>query len=435
MKSLFTRVFLAYWLSLLFAAGLSALVTTRNFTGPTPPDNARLAREAQKHLNQGGVTELRRWAARLNAGQDLPVVHVFDDAGHDIGGGPGPVPMLIAAGPGPMEARIANEAGQTFTVIAGPRGRFESPFSRPERYLLIALAVIISAAGALWVAHSIGTPIRSLQSLTQRLAAGNLSLRPDVTLMQRADELGSLSRAFDNMAERMSTLVTGHQHLLRELSHEMRAPLARLRVALDLLDQQQTPQPRLLARASQEADRLEQLANGVLSYARMEQETGLRRREPVDVAALVGIAVHDVLFEMQLPESACEIDAGCGASVPGDAVLLQIAIENVLRNAVRYGGTSPAVQITVRNERERVVVQVRDHGPGVDAIDLPRLFKPFSRLHPPASQSTPGNGLGLAIVAQVMKLHGGHAHARNAHGGGLLVTLEIPLAPDADAQA
>ncbi len=335
MKSLFSRVFLAYWLSLLFAAGLSALVTTRDF------------------------------------------------------------PLL----------------------------------TRPERYVLIALAVLISAVAAWWVARSLGLPLRSLQSVMRRFAAGHLAARPDDTLLQRADELGAVSRAFDDMAERLSSLLSSQQHLLRELSHEMRAPLARLRVAIDLIDQTGQPRSRHIERVAQEADRLERLADGVLTYARMEQESRLRRCEPVDLADLAQLALHDVCFERQLPESAFNLDAPDPVPAQGDPALLRIAIENLLRNAAIHGATAQAIQVSVRQREARAVLEVRDHGPGVDDADLPQLFRPFSRL--PRAPSTlgekPGNGLGLAIVARVAKLHAGSARARNAEGGGLAVTLVLPV--------
>jgi signal transduction histidine kinase len=464
MKSLFTRVFLAYWLSLLFAAGLSALVTTRNFTAPPRPEGMRHVDESQRVLQKEGVEGLKRWLAKLNRDDDQRL-RIFDADGRDIAGGPGmpgPVirslpesgearpfgvvgagsvavggaalttdrpPMFISTGPWLMGPHIRDKTGNVYTLMDGPRGRFESPYSQPERYLLIALAVLISAAAAYWVARTVGEPIRSLQTVTQRLAAGQLAARPDDALLHRGDELGALSRAFDDMAERMSTLLSSRQHLLRELSHEMRAPLARLRVAVDLIDQADHPHSRNLARVEQEADRLERLADGVLTYARMEQETGLRRSEGVDFVALAALAAHDICFELKLPDEAFVIDAPATLTLQGDPALLQIAIENLLRNAATHGGTVPAVQVSVQESLDFARLVVRDHGMGVDPQDLSRLFKPFSRLPRPHGTGTtpPGNGLGLAIVAQVAKLHGGLVHAGNARGGGLEVTFELPV--------
>lgn len=441
MNRLFTRVFLAFWLTLLLVAGLSALVTSRNFAEPRNSGPAQLAAQAQRELDAGGMVGLQRWVQDFNATNSRRRIEIAENRGPgDVpewreppqGRPPGDRPPPRPGGHGPPDATITDASGNRYQVRVEPpepRRHFEGPFTGLERAALILLAVLVSASAAFWVARSIGRPLRSLQIVSQRLASGSLAARPDPGLLHRRDEIGALSRDFDNMAERLSSLLASRQHLLRELSHEMRAPLARLRVALDLMDLKGGAPDRHLLRVSQEADRLEKLANGVLTYARMEQESQLQRIEPIDLQQLAADAVVDICYELQLQPAAFALASSGDAMLEGDSALLRNAVENLLRNAATHGGTHPPVQLQIETAADRICLLVRDHGAGVNDSDLPRLFKPFSRLPPPARASAPpppGNGLGLAIVAQVAKLHHGSVAAHNAAAGGLIIRLELP---------
>jgi signal transduction histidine kinase len=443
-KSLFWRVFVAFWVALLAMAALSAFVTARNFMSPPVSEAERIVREAQQALDRDGLAGLREWQQGWNDGHDNRRILIFDEQRREISGLVPPLPGRGLPGlgfaprrppPGPDDApwnnRVNGPGGSLFVIIDPPfpRGSFGAPFSGLERGLLIVLALLSTAAMAWSVAHSIGRPLRGLQSVSRRLAGGDLGARPDAAILDRKDEIGLLGRDFDEMAYRLSVLLKSREYLLRELSHEMRAPLARLRVALDLMDLDAGAHGRHLERISREADRLERLANGVLNFARIEQDARLRHVEPVDLVALSMQAITDVSFELKIPAHTYSLRAAGDATVRGDPPMLRVAIENLLRNAAVYAGVDRSIDVQLLGVDDRVRFIVRDHGPGVASADLPKLFQPFTHLDRAAQLSSgehTGTGLGLAIVAQIAKLHEGSAKAENAEGGGLRVTIDLP---------
>jgi signal transduction histidine kinase len=402
-------------------------------------------REARQALDRDGMAGLREWQQGWNDGHNNRTVLIFDEQQREISGLPvrlPPPPMPIGvrrfpqSGPGGDPFRdnwLAGPEGPLFVAIDPPfpRGYFGPPFSGVERWLLIALALLSTAAMAWSVARSIDRPLRSLQSVSRRLAAGDLGARPDGAILDRKDEIGSLGRDFDEMAYRLSVLLQSREYLLRELSHEMRAPLARLRVALDLMDLDVGAHGRHLERISREAGRLERLANGVLNFARIEQDARLRHVESVDLVALSMQAINDICFELKIPAHTYSLRAEGDVTVRGDPPMLRVAAENLLRNAAVYAGVEHLIDVQLCRAGNRVCFIVRDHGPGVAPTDMPKLFQPFTHLDRAAQLSSgehTGTGLGLAIVAQIAKLHEGSAKAENAEGGGLRVTIELPAA-------
>jgi signal transduction histidine kinase len=455
MKSLFARIFVAFWVALLLMAGLAVLVTTRNFSAP--PGNAQnAAKSAQLVLKQGGVVALRQWLRDRNAAAIDSRLLILGPDGVEIDGaqpgrsrppgqGPGRPPPPRPPGTGPEKAdfnaslenhqavfRDASSGGEWRVIFdpPPPRPHFGPPFSLIERWMLVLLALVTTALAAYLVARSIGTPLQQLQLVSARLADGELSARPEGSMLRRSDEIGALGRGFDTMADRLAMLLNLHKHLLRELSHEMRSPLARMRVALDLIEVDPALAQASLARIAAEADRLESLASSVLGYARLEQETRLRRTQSVDLVVVAANAISDVRFELRLPPEAFVLSAPPVLAVEGDALLLQQAVENLLRNAASHGRSARPVAVSIQAEPE-VRLRVCDHGSGVVPADVGRLFMPFTRLGNLESDagSATGNGLGLAIVAQIAKLHGGSVRAENATEGGLSVELILPSRP------
>jgi two-component system sensor histidine kinase CpxA len=293
------------------------------------------------------------------------------------------------------------------------------------------------------LAWSMTSPVTRLRKAAQSLAAGDLSARTGAPVSGRRDEMTELMRDFDRMAERIEGLVDSQSRLLKDVSHELRSPLARLSVALGLARQRATPvvAPELessLNRIELEADRLNQLIQRLLTISRLESGTDGLRKTTLSLRELVEQVAHDAEYEN--PGRGCRVtslvdmpaDAADEFLVEADSNLLRSAVENVIRNATRY--TAEGTTVEVRLERQQaangqeIVVRVLDSGPGVPDEALQKIFEPFYRLDDARNRQTGGAGLGLSIADRAIRLHGGQLRASNRKEGGLEVEIRIPAA-------
>jgi two-component system sensor histidine kinase CpxA len=230
---------------------------------------------------------------------------------------------------------------------------------------------------------------------------------------------------FDRMAGRIETLLAAERRLLLDISHELRSPLARLGVAVELARSGENLDA-ALNRIQKESDRLNALLNLLLQVTRAEGDPRSLRRDHVRLDELVQQLVDDSAIEASARGCQLEYRHGEPVTVEGDAELLRRAMENVIRNAIRYSPPATAVEITLGRRNGTAVVDVRDHGPGVPEESLPRLFDPFYRVETSRDTSSGGIGLGLSIARRAIELHKGGIRARNAQPG-LEVEMELPV--------
>jgi signal transduction histidine kinase len=284
--------------------------------------------------------------------------------------------------------------------------------------------VILAAIGLLgWLlAHTIVTPLRALAGAVDRFGRGELATRVTST---RRDEIGQLTHAFNEMADRIETLLTAERRLLQDISHELRSPLARLNIAIELA-RTAPDRDAAAARLQKEVNRLTELVGSLLEVTRAEGDPSLRRSEMVRVA--------DVLRDVA---QACQVEAdarGCHLAVHptaqrtlvGDPELLRRAVENVVRNAIRHAPPHTDVELRADDGPDALTISVRDAGTGVPEDLLPRLAQPFFRVEDARDYAPDGGvGLGLSIAQRAVQLHHGRLVAENAHPG-LRVTLTFP---------
>lgn len=265
------------------------------------------------------------------------------------------------------------------------------------------------------LARHLTRPLRGLQLVAERLGAGELRAR---AAEDRADEFGSLARAFNRMAQRMEILVESERRLLRDVSHELRSPLARLGVAVELARTSDHP-ARELDIIEKQSVRLNELVSTLLDVARDESATQSIRREPVELKHLLTELADAAQVEAGAKRIVVEADP---FTIRADAERLRRAIENVIRNALRYSRDDGTVWLQAAASPQFVEVQIRDEGPGVPEDALPHLFEAFFRVE---GQHSPGFGLGLSIARRAVEAHGGTIEARNASPG-LEVTIRLP---------
>jgi signal transduction histidine kinase len=325
---------------------------------------------------------------------------------------------------------VPHHAGGRFVVVqASPDGRYRLIVVNNvafdlTSYVPFYLLILAAVALVCWIlAVNIASPLRSLARTVDRFGAGDLSVRVN---SDRKDEIGELSRAFDRMAERIGTLVAAERRLLQDISHELRSPLARLSFAAELV---RTAEDResAVARIKKEVQRLTDLVGALVQMTRAEGDPSSNTPELVRIDQLVSEVVDDCRLEADARGCGIAMKAGDPITLRGDEELLRRAIENVVRNSIRYTPEGSQVEVSLETACNTVRIAVRDYGPGVPDWALTKIFHTFFRVDDSRDSSTGGAGLGLAIAKRAISLHHGNVWAENA-GPGLRVRIELPLA-------
>lgn len=327
---------------------------------------------------------------------------------------------LVLPGSGGHEYLFATE------LPAGPRAAFGMDKAAVALRFLVALSVSGFICYLLTVYLTL--PILRLREAAQQLAQGKLSTRAAATVGRRGDELGALARDFNTMADRIEELVSRQRQLVFDISHELRSPLARLNVALDLA---RGGKAGSLPFDHMESDlvRLNEMIGRLLTIAKLDAATMQVEMSGVDITKLVAQIVDDAAFEAQKRDVTVSFADQEQHQVRGNSDLLHSAIENVVRNAIRYTAVGTSVEISLKLEnRSQVLIQIRDHGKGVPENDLGRIFQAFYRVAEARDRESGGVGLGLAIADRIIRIHGGTIRAENVQPSGLNVLIEIPAA-------
>ena len=457
MNRLFLRIFLWFWLiTALIVAGL--VVTSPFFTrSRTKFDRwqnrsestvERVAQEVAGRFDRqtpGGEVP-RPERIRRPHGPHPPVnVFVLDPSSRDLYGQPvsSNVARLAAAvrrGGEPRTERTGSRYAAARPVVTGDGTTLVvvAVTHRPPRvvdllepkFLLPRLAALLALVGVLTflLARRLTAPLETLRAATRRLAAGNLAARVGPPMTRRRDELGDLAGDFDTMAERLQALLESQKRLLRDVSHELRSPLARLGVALELARRgEKDEREEALDRIGLEADRLNGMIGQLLTLSRLETGAESLAEEKVELDQLLRAVVDDARFEARRRGIEIDLETVGGCTVTGAPDLLRSALDNALRNAVRYSPEDGRVRVTLApGEAGEAHISVADQGPGVPEADLPHLFEPFFRTGAARDRGSGGTGLGLAIAAAAIRAHGGRADAANRTPHGLEVHIELP---------
>ncbi len=457
-NNLFIKICLSFWVTTLFMIGgilmLDWLTGSGPFrTGPHPISGPPMDVHGESLAwiyQHEGRTAAENFAVQLRKSTGIRIV-LLDKNGRALTGLPG-----AAEGPQKVSSRDGEKAaGRHFgeernwqrVIVKGPEGELSAfvaqtpnrpplPPGGPDSWTMVAmrLLVVLMVSGVVCylLARYLTSPILKLGTAARQLAAGDLSVRVAPSIGRRKDEIALLAIDFDGMAERIGSLLNSQRKLLRDISHELRSPLARLNVALELCRRgSRADLDRFLTRIGRESDRLNEMIGHLLTLSRVESGIATLEKKRIDLTKLLREIAEDSDFEAQGLGRRVMLDAQPAACfVEGDEELLRQAIGNVARNAVRYTQEGSDVEIFLSPADppgREVVVAVRDHGPGVPEEALPHLFKPFYRVSDSRERETGGTGLGLAISESAVRLHGGTILANNAPGGGLIVEIVLPL--------
>ncbi|WP_437604999.1 ATP-binding protein [Sorangium sp. So ce834] len=446
MKSLFLRLLVSLWIAMALLVGLFAVIHGWAFSAESSSLRRRLSTrsvelraESALSCARDGLSGCEQRLAPLEPRDQRVAVY---RSGALVSGEPIEGAPLVEERARRSADGIAVEVGERELVavvlrrdpsfVAVATGPVRSPwmfFIVPETLPLRLLAiVVVTGLVAVFLARYLSRPIHILRGATQRMAAGDLSVRVARRLAGADGETLALGRDMDRMAERIEELLETQRRLLRDVSHELRSPLARLNISLELVRRRSPPDVEpAFDRIERETERLNGMIGELLTLSRLESARGMERPERFDLTALVEQLVDDAALEAEQQGCSVELGARDACSLDGNEELLRRAIENVVRNAVRFTEAGTTVRIDLSCSGGVAEVRVRDRGPGVPEAALGDIFKPFYRVDDHRARGAGGTGIGLAITQRAVLLHGGEVEARNAEGGGLEVALRLPV--------
>lgn len=322
--------------------------------------------------------------------------------------------------------RVSAPSGEAYVLFLPAASADAGPPRMPPPGIQIAIALLASLLFSAVFATYLSRPIRHLRQISNRLAEGDLNARVSPLIGCRNDELSDLGKDFDFMATHLQTLLNSQRQLLHDVSHELRSPVARMRLAVGIAQQQPDKVAMALGRIEREAERLDELLGQILTLARLESGLSNDGKEKVSIDELLEEIIQDVSFEAQASGRTIEYRADIKAEVEGQRELLRRAFENVIRNAIKYTADASAVEIRLTGESHKPTIRIRDHGPGIPEEELGKVFQPFYRLPAEKDKSqASGYGLGLAIAQRALHKHAGTLELSNAPGGGLLVRIQF----------
>ncbi len=453
MQSLTVRIFLSFWAIIVILIGLAAIAgyaySERLREAVENLDNDESALAASRALESGGEAGLVDWL-RSRSGAAPLTIYIVDQSGRDLLGRDlprriagmlrrfesrrppwherrGRPPNLRAPNPLPQ---LVGPDGAVYSLIVTPkRNPWRAWISERAGPAFFAIALLISAAVSYALAHAIARPVRRFREATVAIADGKLDTRVAASMRNRRDEIGKLAHDLDAMASRLEASAAQQTELTRNISHELRSPLARLKVALELARRQAGDLPEF-ERIDRESERLDDLIGQILSYSRLHVRTD-ETPGPLDAAGVLREAVDNANYECRSSGAAgvsVRLSGDEAAPVAGFESSLASAFENILRNAIRHSPENGVVGAHVETDAERVSIRIEDQGSGVPEASLESIFEPFYRAPDATAEGLPGTGLGLAIAERAIAQNGGTIRAQNAAEGGLVIEISLPAA-------
>ncbi len=412
----------------------------QTFVGEVVSSNSATAAQIYQNEGQAGLQE---YLTRVGNAERVNAVGFYDAnrrriAGSELAAEAADLFSLALQSDNPEFIRLPEQTiaakrlrlkdGANYVYLIQLKRPPHTPFLSELRNRTLQILTVIFTAGLVCfaLARYLTSPIGKLRRATQKLAGGDLQTRVASKIGKRHDEVAKLAEDFDEMAERIENLLLSQKRLTQDISHELRSPLARMNVALELVRTKANAEAKpLLERIETESNRLNEMISRLLMLSKLESGTPDFEKRTVNLSRLVEQIASDANFEAQANGKAVKILQKDEIKVVGNENLLRSAIENVLRNAVRYTKDETTVEVSLRKNSKYAVISVQDYGTGVPDAELKNLFRPFYRVGEARERKTGGIGLGLAIAERAVHAHKGIIKAENA-AQGLIVEIKLP---------
>lgn len=444
-RRLFWKMFISFWIAqtaFFVYLGYRTHQLTRN-AGPLWMLSAQrtlplVAQNTIASFEAGGVPAVD---AALHAQCDGQRIKMWlvDPAGNSVRGKELPQDVIVAVRNTPEGSTPTVQIGEKSTFITIREKGQRGPYTLVAQYdtvpllsgggliRLFTISTILASIACFLLAHYLSKPIWQLRLATKRLASGDLNARAGESLERRRDEIADLVRDFDAMAEQIRELLENQKRLLSDVSHELRSPLARLRVAIALArrregDAQRMPHERI----EKEIERLDEMIGRILTLSRLESGQQKLSTTQCDLNELIEEVLADARFEAERTGHRIEFASDAQVQVQANENLLRSSIENIVRNALYYTSGKEPIHVTLSAANGEAILRIRDNGPGVPAEAIDKVFNPFYRVDDSREMVTGGTGLGLAIAKRAILAHEGTITARNAVPHGLLVEIRLP---------
>ncbi|MFY0480267.1 sensor histidine kinase [Achromobacter marplatensis] len=454
-RSLFWRAFLTFWgaMAIILVCGMlfTATVAWYRINSLDGLNPASLTHDARQVARNHGMKGLERWVQAMDQRYSALKIYVLDARDTEILGRTLPArthdwltayraatdrsPQADYLLPDPVGERVSWWQPQRLDLPDGSQllmlflpfdsSHWEVLGLSPVALALLLFALAVTAPLCWALTRHVTAPLTQLRQATHALAAGCLDAQTPPKLARRKDELGLLARDFNAMADRLKALVDTREQLLHNIAHELRSPLARLRLAAELARRKDERQDMQLDRIERECERLDTLVGNTLRLARLGAQP--EPSDTLDLAGVVSAVVDDARYEAGEQQVRILWDSPAPVSVTGDRDSLASAIENVLRNAVRFAPAHSAIRVRLLVGAREACLEIEDRGPGVPPADLESLFEPFFRTASGSKAPGSGAGLGLSIAQAAIAAHKGRISARNVSPQGLSVRMELPL--------
>jgi two-component system sensor histidine kinase CpxA len=459
MRSLYWKIFLSFWLATILIIITTAWVTSEIAQKSSIPARERVfmdsyANAAVTIFESGGQhAALKKWLDQIGASRKMTLYLLIND-GEIIGNQPPPSVVktisshlveerldegVVKFGDIIVSHKILSTSGKAYRLVAvseRPLAHFvEIPWAGLTLRLVIAM--VISGIICYFLSIYLTQPLRSLRMAAKSIAKGQLSTRVGRFKGHHRDEIAELSGEFDLMAERLETIINSKERLLQDISHELRSPLARLQIAIELGRKKASHLAEAeFSRMETECFCLNTLIGEILEFARLDKSFAHLNRSLIDLPALLAQIIVDANFELGTKKPGVFLHRTEDCQLLLDERLVYRAIENIIRNALRYSSPDPQVMVSLHidESQSQVYIDIEDNGPGVPQEHLEKIFNPFYRVDRSREKKTGGYGLGLSIASRAINLHQGTISATNRKEGGLHVRISLPLDPNPKPQ-
>ncbi len=453
MRSLYWKIFISFWLATILIIFTTAWVTSQIAHESTQPAREQTfmdsyANAAVATYESGQQTALLNWLKKIGLSRHMSI-YLLSSTGEIIGAEAAPANVkkvadnllkdqlsegIFKSGNLIVSHEIISTSGKYYRLAAVSEKPISYFVQIPWAGLTIRLTLAIFISGLICYLLSLylTQPLRSLGMAAKSIAKGELNTRVGRLRGHHKDEIAELSDEFDSMAEQLENLVSSKERLLQDISHELRSPLARLNIAIELgRNKTKNLADTEFNRMEMECARLNALIGEILEFARLEKSTTELYLSDVDMTELLTNTIQDANYESG--DQSSRVIAGtiepCHLLV--DARLIHRAIENILRNAMHYTPSEEKILVSLGHmESDKIYIDIKDNGPGVPEDQLEKIFNPFYRVDTSRTKKTGGYGLGLAIASRAVQLHHGEIIASNNLEGGLLVKIILPLRKD-----